>query len=212
MLWVVVFFGFLHSGEFTCSPSAALSGSALMSTDVAVDSHSHPTVVSVHLQHSKTDIFGAGTWVQMGHVDGHICPIKALMGYLAVRGMSPGPLFLFADEQLTVSNGVLFCSACREPVSLKKSAIKLHIDSHKHKLHKAKVSEKEASQKCIAESLRRYDEKNHPSGETLSESVRVYRTRVVKSFLKAGIPLSKVDQIYKMYLKKMLLVSLVVNN
>ncbi len=100
MLWAaccVGFFWFLRSGEFTCSPSAALSGSALMSTDVAVDSHSHPTVVSVHLRHSKTDIFGAGTWVHMGHVDGHICPVKALLGYLAIRGMSPGPLFLFVD-------------------------------------------------------------------------------------------------------------------
>ena len=60
------FFGFLRSGKFSCSPLAALSGSALMSTDVAVDSHTHPTVVSVHLRHSKIDIFGAGTWVHMG--------------------------------------------------------------------------------------------------------------------------------------------------
>ena len=57
MLWAACcagFFGFLRSGEFTCSPSATLSGSALMSTDVAVNSHTHPTVVSVHLRHSKT--------------------------------------------------------------------------------------------------------------------------------------------------------------
>ena len=39
-----------------------ISGSALMSTDVAVNSHTHITVVSVHLRHSKIDIFGAGTW------------------------------------------------------------------------------------------------------------------------------------------------------
>ena len=42
----------------------------------------------------------------------------------------------FLGEELTVSNGVLFCSACREPVSLKKSFVKLHIDSKKHKLQK----------------------------------------------------------------------------
>ena len=35
----------------------------------------------------------------------------------------------FPDENLTVSAGNLFCSACREPVSLKKSVIKLHLDS-----------------------------------------------------------------------------------
>ena len=101
----------------------------------------------------------------------------------------------FPGEELTVSNGVLFCLACREPVSLKKSTVKLHIDSQKHKLHKIKMSEKEARQKSIAESLRKYDEQNHPSGETLSDSVRVYMVRVVKSFLKAGIPLSKVDDL-----------------
>ena len=78
---------------------------------------------------------------------------------------------------------------------MKKSIVKLHIDSQKHKLHKIKMSEKEARQKSIAESLRKYDEQNHPSGETLSDSVRVYRVRVVKSFLKAGIPLSKVDDL-----------------
>ena len=100
MLWAaccVGFFGFLRSGEFTGAPSATLSEDLLLSTDVAVDSHTHPTVVSVHLRHSKTDIFGAGTCVHMGRVDGHIYPVKALLVYLAVWGMSPGPLFQFAD-------------------------------------------------------------------------------------------------------------------
>lgn len=101
MLWVACclgFFGFLRSGEFTCSSPAALaSDEVLLSADVAVDSHTHPTVASIHLRHSKTDIFGMGAWVHMGRVDGPICPVKALLGYLAVRGMSPGPLFRFVD-------------------------------------------------------------------------------------------------------------------
>ena len=32
-----------------------------------------------------------------------------------------------------------------------------------------------------------------PIGETLSEEVRVYRLKVVTSFLKAGVPLSNID-------------------
>ena len=69
----------------------------LSPSDVAADSHTNPTIVSLHLRHSKTDIFGVGAWVHMGRVDGPICPVKALLGYLAVRGTAPGPLFRFAD-------------------------------------------------------------------------------------------------------------------
>ena len=58
--------GFLWSGEFTCqSLAAAYSGSLQSPTDVAVDSHTHSTVVFVHLQYSKTDIFSVGAWVDM---------------------------------------------------------------------------------------------------------------------------------------------------
>ena len=99
----------------------------------------------------------------------------------------------FPGEYLTVSGGNLFCSACREPVSLKKSTIKLHLDSQKHKNSKNKLLANKAKQRSIAESLRKYDEECHPKGETLPENVRVYRVTVVKPFLKAGIPLSKVD-------------------
>ena len=99
----------------------------------------------------------------------------------------------YQNEYLTVSAGSLFCSACREPISLKKSVLKLHINSQKHKSHKSKLINKQAKQRDIAEALNQYDKLNHPKGETLPESVRIYRITVVKSFLKAGIPLSKVD-------------------
>ena len=41
--------------------------------------------------------------------------------------------------------------------------------------------------------LKKYDQKVHPVGENLPEDVRVYRVEVVESFLKAGVPLSKID-------------------
>ena len=40
--------------------------------------------------------------------------------------------------------------------------------------------------------LRKYDKNKHPIGG-LSDEVRVFRIKVVKSFLKAGVPLAKVD-------------------
>ena len=63
----------------------------------------------------------------------------------------------------------------------------------RNKTSKSKLFVKEAKQRSIAESLKQYDKEYHPKGETLPENVRVYRVTVVKSFLTAGIPLSKVD-------------------
>ena len=100
MLWAaccVGFFGFMRSGEFTCQSSSSHPADVLSAADVAVDSHSDPSLVSIYLRHSKTDVFGVGAWVHMGRADRPICPVKALLGYLSVRGTSPGPLFRFAD-------------------------------------------------------------------------------------------------------------------
>ena len=97
MLWAaccVGFFGFLRSGEFTCS---TVTEDVLLVSDVSVDSHLRPSFVSLHLRHSKTDIFGVGAVQYLGLVDGPICPVKALLAYLALRGPSPGPLFIYKD-------------------------------------------------------------------------------------------------------------------
>ena len=45
----------------------------------------------------------------------------------------------------------------------------------------------------IAEALKKYDAVVHPSGETLPESVRVYRVKVLRTFLKSGVPISKIE-------------------
>ena len=39
----------------------------------------------------------------------------------------------FTNESLTVSQGHLFCTACRERLSIKRSIIKNHVQSTKHK-------------------------------------------------------------------------------
>ena len=65
--------------------------------DVAVDSHAHPSLVTLHLRQSKTDVFGAGATIYLARVAGPVCPVKALLPYLVLRGSSSGPLFLFRD-------------------------------------------------------------------------------------------------------------------
>ena len=44
----------------------------------------------------------------------------------------------------------------------------------------------------IAQSLRKYNEEVHSRSETLPEQ-QVFRVKVVKTFLEAGVPLSKVS-------------------
>ena len=43
------------------------------------------------------DIFGVGATVFPGWVDSPVCPVRALLAYLALRGPAPGPLFVFED-------------------------------------------------------------------------------------------------------------------
>ena len=99
----------------------------------------------------------------------------------------------FPDEKLTVSSKKLFCSACREEVAVKKSIIEQHLKSEKHIRGKGKVASKEKREQDIAEALKLYDKDVHPVGETLSSDQRVYRVKVVSTFLKAGVPLNKLD-------------------
>ena len=45
----------------------------------------------------------------------------------------------------------------------------------------------------IAKCLKQYDEEQHPRGECLPENPKIYRIKVVSSFLKAGVLLTKID-------------------
>ena len=100
MLWAAFclgFFGFMRSGEFTCSPSGNPGNCALTLSDVQIDSRTNPQVLRISLRRSKTDPFGAGTYLHIGRTSTVICPVSALLAYLAIRPPSPGPLFIFSD-------------------------------------------------------------------------------------------------------------------
>ena len=90
-------------------------------------------------------------------------------------------------------SGKLFCNACQETLSVKKSVLIQHVKSVKHISGKERLASKQARERNIADMLRKYDKDEHHIGETLSEEVRIYRIKVVTSFLKAGVPLSKID-------------------
>ena len=51
----------------------------------------------VRLSHSKTDPFGARVNLYLGRTGDTLCPVGAVLGYLAIRPSTPGPLFHFQD-------------------------------------------------------------------------------------------------------------------
>ena len=99
----------------------------------------------------------------------------------------------FPNHSLTVSAGKLFCNACREELSLKKSVVELHIKSEKHIAGKERLNMKSKREKDIVEALHEYDKETHPVGETLPIDQRVYRVKVMSTFLRAGVPINKLD-------------------
>ena len=87
----------------------------------------------------------------------------------------------------------MFCSSCREELLLKKSSIEAHIKSTKHINNKTKLKQRQEFELDIAKILTDHQSRVHPKGETLPQSTRVYRVKVVKALLRAGTPIQKAD-------------------
>ena len=99
----------------------------------------------------------------------------------------------FKDEPFRKSNNKLFCEACSEELSEKASIIKRHVDSQKHKSGVEKIAKKKKRELTVLDAMKNYDKEVHPKGQMLSDNQRVFRVRVLKNFLNAGVPLQKMD-------------------
>ena len=101
MPWAAVtlcFFGFFRSGEVTVPSREAFETRVHLGWgDVAIDDRTNPRAVRVHLRRSKTDQFGNGIDVVVGRTGDTLCPVTAVCAFMAQRGPSPGPFFLFPD-------------------------------------------------------------------------------------------------------------------
>ena len=97
LLWAaasLAFFGFLRSGEITTQPGVP---PAISMSSLAVNDWTNPSVLKVLLHRSKTDPFGKGLTIYMyvGKTGNKLCPITAVLNYLAVRPLTTaGPLFI----------------------------------------------------------------------------------------------------------------------
>lgn len=113
LIWVissVAFFGFFRLGELLVeSPDQYHPAVNLAWGDVAVDSLSSPSMVKIHLKRSKCDQFGKGIDVVVGKTDSLVCPVKAMMVFIAARRDSPGPFFIIGVE--AASHQVVVCAA-----------------------------------------------------------------------------------------------------
>ena len=105
MLWAACctcYFGFLRSGEI-CSPSDRDydSSTHLSYSDIAVDSHHNdPSTIAITIKASKTDPYRQGVTVYLGKTGSKLCPVKARLAFITVRGDAPGPLFKFENQQV----------------------------------------------------------------------------------------------------------------
>ena len=115
MLWAVssvCFFGFFHSGELTVPLENAFDPQVhLTFSDIEIDNPATPTIMKIHLKASKTDPCRKGVDVFVGRTCDRLCPISAMMAYLAVRGNAGGFLFKFKDGKLLTKSR--FIARCK---------------------------------------------------------------------------------------------------
>ena len=98
VLWAVsctTFFGFFRLGEILLASQAQFNPQLHLAWgDMAVDNPQSPTIIKFHLKQSKTDPLGRGADIVLGRTRCAICPVAAVLGYVAARGSHQGPFFL----------------------------------------------------------------------------------------------------------------------
>lgn len=101
MLWApmnLCFFGFLRSVEICCPSETSYDPSwHLCLRDVSIDSITRTNTIYVTIKASKNDPFQLGVTITVSRTADTVCPVKALLPYLAIRGTQAGPLFQFAS-------------------------------------------------------------------------------------------------------------------
>ena len=89
----VGYFTFIRARKFTAVGTAS---PGILLSEVAINSRLVPTVV---YDSSKTDPFGRGVEIFLGVSGNEVCPLTALMRYLAVNPPGDGQLFVWENRQ-----------------------------------------------------------------------------------------------------------------
>ena len=89
----------MRSGEVTIPSNSSYDPSVHLNySDISIDNPSNPGIIQVRIKASKTDPFRNGVDIYVGKTGQVLCPISALLNYLAVRGSAEGILFRFRDN------------------------------------------------------------------------------------------------------------------
>ena len=99
LLWAACclgFFGFLRSGEFTVKDRR--QETPLLFSDMAIDSHIQPSTIRLHIRKAKSDPFGNGIFIFLGRTGCQLCPVTAVLDYMARRPQGEGPLLIWGDR------------------------------------------------------------------------------------------------------------------
>lgn len=112
MLWAaccLAFFGFMRVGEFTCPTVSDFSPRMLARSDITVDSHANPSLITVNLKCSKTDPFGRGVTILLKRTGETLCPVASMLAYFAATTPMEGPLFCFWNGASLSRPCLVFC-------------------------------------------------------------------------------------------------------
>ena len=135
MMWAaccMAFFGFLCSSEFTVPSQHYYDPNVHLSlSDIILNQRHSPTTVCVHIKQSKTDPFRQGAHIYLGRTYKHICPVQAIVSYLAMRGTHPGPVFTLPDGRMLTRN--IFSS------EFDKILGKLNLQTHQYNTHSFRI-------------------------------------------------------------------------
>ena len=109
---LMAFFGLLRISEYTTeSPHAHNPRFDLCINDISVNFARRILLVSIKA--SKTDPFREGMLVRLPATGHQLCPVTAMVRFLAVRGQQHGPLFVFHNgKYLTRAHMSALLTAC----------------------------------------------------------------------------------------------------
>ena len=158
LIWAastLCFFAFLRAGEIsTPSTTSYDPATNLCMADIAVDEPLSPSVLHVTIKQSKTDPFRKGVQLSIGRTGTRLCPVAALLDFVAARGTSQGPLFTFHDGSFLTRQR--FVDLVREALQ------KAGIDQQKYCGHSfrsgaATTAAKKGLEDCIIKTLGRWE-------------------------------------------------------
>ena len=154
MLWAAAcerFFGFLQAGEFTVPSAQAYDPEVHLNLqDLGLDSHLQPSLVRLCI---KQDPFRQGVEVFLGKTDSAVCPVTAIIQYVGVRPVTPGPLFI-RQSGVSLTRSYL--------VSQLQAALRMrgiddtHFNGHSFRIGGAATAAKQGLEDSLIQSLGRW--------------------------------------------------------